>query len=144
MATKGVRSKPSEFRQERADKICNRLAGGMSLRKICEIDGMPSRETVRNWRLVYPEFNRQYHLARQDQADYWADEIVDIADEAKDVQLARLRVDARKWIACKLHPRAYGDRQAIELSGHVSYSDMTDEELENRIANFAAQQAAED
>ncbi len=29
-------------------------------------------------------------------------------------QVARLRVDARKWVASKLRPKTWGDKQQIE------------------------------
>ncbi len=53
--------------------------------------------------------------AREAQAELRADEITDIADGAEHgaseaVQAARLRVDARKWIAAKLLPKRYGDK----------------------------------
>ena len=57
----------------------------------------------------------QYARAREHQADHEFDEIKAIADLAsvEDVQVARLRVDARKWRAGKLRPKVYGDKVAI-------------------------------
>lgn len=61
-----------------------------------------------------------------------ADEIIDIADDGerdyiKDaeghetvnydhISRARLRVDARKWIASKLKPKKYGDKQSVAVT----------------------------
>ena len=41
-----------------------------------------------------------------------ADEILEIVDNAvgEDVQAARLRVDARKWIMSKIAPKRFGDK----------------------------------
>ena len=62
-----------------------------------------------------------YARAREAQADCWASEIVDLADEtladANHVAKARLQIDARKWVACKLLPRKYGERVSAELTG---------------------------
>jgi hypothetical protein len=54
--------------------------------------------------------------AREDAADQFVQEIMDIADEAEpeDVQVAKLRVDARKWTAARFN-RAYQDKQTTEL-----------------------------
>lgn len=118
---------PSTFRQATADKICERIAAGESLRAICRDKRMPAASTVFKWLADKPEFAEQYAHAREAQADTLADEIVAIADEAEvtasqdgeEVRLAldptavarnRLRVDARKWVASKLKPRKYGDR----------------------------------
>jgi hypothetical protein len=63
-------------------------------------------------------FREQYELARRLQAEAYADEITMIADDAEPgtVQVQRLRVDARKWVASKLKPKKYGDRQAVDVS----------------------------
>ena len=48
--------------------------------------------------------------AREKQADFYADEIITIADTEPDAAIARVRIDARKWTASKLRPKVYGDR----------------------------------
>lgn len=85
---------------------------------------MPALRTVFVWLAKHPEFVQQYALAREEQADTLADEIVEIADGSKfaddsAVMTARdrLRVDARKWVAAKLKPKVYGDKQQHEHSG---------------------------
>lgn len=35
------------------------------------------------------------------------------------VQRSRLRVESRKWIASKLKPKAYGEKQQVELTGQL-------------------------
>jgi hypothetical protein len=50
-------------------------------------------------------------LASELQLDYWADEIVELADRGElDPRDRQVRIDARKWIMSKLAPRRYGDR----------------------------------
>jgi hypothetical protein len=102
-----------EFDQAIADKVCRHIAEGESLREICEAADMPSRETIRLWLKEHEDFVGQYARAREEQADHYADEIIEIADMATDAQLARLRVDARKWKASKLAPKRYGERQVL-------------------------------
>lgn len=114
--------------------ICQQIAGGKSLREICEAEGMPSRETVRVWLAEDGTFSGQYAQAREEQADFYADEIVSIADEAKDANLARVRIDARKWKASKLDPKRYGDKLDLNHSGSVSM--LSEEQLESRVAQL--------
>jgi phenylpyruvate tautomerase PptA (4-oxalocrotonate tautomerase family) len=103
-----------EFKQEIADAICELIADGKSLRSICRQDNMPTTSTVCKWLSLVPSFAEQYTRAREMQADALADEITDIADEVTgDPQRDRLRVEARKWVASKLKPRKYGDRQLL-------------------------------
>jgi len=105
--------RPSDFTQEIADAICRRLSEGESLRKVCEADDMPSRETVRRWLGENLEFRGQYAHARDVQADHYADRVVDDALTATDAAIGRLRMDALKWAASKLAPKKYGDKVAL-------------------------------
>ncbi|HDR9164856.1 TPA: terminase small subunit protein [Burkholderia vietnamiensis] len=125
--------RPSGFTEEIADVICERLAGGESLRAICRDDGMPSTSMVFRWLSEFSSFRDRYARAREAQADALFDEILEIADEtAFDTEItesgsrpnsewiarSRLRVDARKWMASKLAPKKYGEK--LELAGDQS------------------------
>jgi hypothetical protein len=37
-------------------------------------------------------------------------------ETAEQIQQARLRIDTRKWIACKLLPRTYGDKAQHDVN----------------------------
>ena len=91
---------------------------------------MPVQQTVYNWMFRNPEFMERYTRAREEQAETYADQIVDIADETPtlvplldkdgfviDVKMdsaylmwQKNRMDARKWTAMKLKPKRYGDK----------------------------------
>lgn len=109
--------RPSSYSQEMAERICSLIADGLSLRKVCEADDMPDKETVRRWLIADEAFRAQYARARDEQADFYADELVEIADTEDDPAKARVRVDARKWVASKLKPKKYGER--IEHGGEI-------------------------
>ena len=101
------------YTQDIADLICERLVDGESLRAICQDENLPHRKTVVRWKNTNPEFREQYRVAREDQAELWADEIMDIADEYvphEYINQSRLRVDTRKWMLSKLKPGTYGDK----------------------------------
>jgi len=95
-----------------AEAICTRMAEGESLRAICRDAGMPSEGTVRGWvREDRDNFNVRYREARALQLEFWADEIVDLADRGDlDPRDRQVRIDTRKWLMSKLAPRRYGDR----------------------------------
>lgn len=114
--------RPSMFSEEIADIICQGIMEGKGLRAICAVDGMPAPSTVYTWLTQYPAFQEQYSRAREVQADGFADEIIHIADTEPDPQVARNRIDARKWLAGKLRPRRYGDRVEVEHSGQVGHA----------------------
>lgn len=104
--------RPSDFTPEIADSICELLAEGESLRRICEAEEFPDRTTVRRWLKVNEEFRLQYAYARECQAETYAERIVDDAMVATDAAIGRLRMDALKWAASKLAPKKYGDKVA--------------------------------
>ena len=107
----------SEFTQEVADAICERLADGESLRSICAGSEMPAKVTVFKWLKNNEDFANQYARAREAQGDSLFDDVLTIADTEEDAQKARVRIDARKWMAGKLRPKVYGDKVMNEHSG---------------------------
>lgn len=133
--------RPSSYTEALAAEICKRMAEGESLRRICQTEGMPNRGTVLAWAMdpSHPFYN-QYARARDLQADTLADEIQDIADDGTNdftidpvkgamvnhdhIQRSRLRVDTRKWIASKLKPKRYGDKQHVEHSGTLTLESL--------------------
>lgn len=107
--------RPTGYTDKLADKICTLVAEGNSLRKIVEMPGMPARSSIYKWFKEQQAFSDQYEKAREEQADWYADEIISIADDSSiDPQRARLMVDARKWVASKLKSKAYGDKVQSE------------------------------
>jgi P27 family predicted phage terminase small subunit len=100
----------------RATSSVERLSGAAEV--VAAKRGRPSIiDTVRKWLAGgHEEFLAQYVRAREEQADYYADEMVEIADTTDDPQKARLQIDARKWKASKLAPKKYGEK--IQHAGH--------------------------
>lgn len=110
--------RPSDFTQEAADKICALISEGKSLRTIAKVEGMPSTETMYNWMRLFPEFLERYARAKEDQADAFAEEMLDLADDdTVDTNRSRLQIDTRKWLAMKLKPKKYGERITQEHTG---------------------------
>lgn len=112
-------ARPTDYTPEKAAEICVSIGEGRSLKGICVSEDMPAQSTVYLWLTRHPEFSEMYAHAREEQAETLADEIVGIADAAgpDDVNAARLRVDARKWVAAKLKPRKYGEKITNEHTG---------------------------
>lgn len=121
--------RPSKFTAELANKICTQITEGKSLRAICLAEDMPAISNVVRWLGENKAFQEQYAIARENQADTLADEILHIADtpqlgmkkkilangtvevqEGDMLEHRKLQVDTRKWIAARLKPKKYGDR----------------------------------
>lgn len=139
--------RPSEFTQDIADAICERIADGESLRSILKDEALPASSTIFKWLASNESFAEQYARAREAQADALFDEILTIADDGRNdtytdedgnvrtdhdvIARSRLRVDARKWMAGKLRPKKYGEKLDVEHGGKVALTltDMTDDDL---------------
>ena len=126
--TKKRAGRKTEYDPAIAAEICTRISCGESLRQICMEERMPVHSTVYLWLLQNKQFSDNYAKAREEQADTLADEIQAIADEppaeiVDDKGVSRTdsgwvtwqknRIDARKWVASKLKPKKYGDRQIL-------------------------------
>jgi len=102
-----------------ADVILDLIAGGESLRKAAKICGVSPQAflAVCNRDELLAE---RYARAIKYRAELLADELIEIADEEvftpAEAQRQKLRVDARKWIACKLSPQRYGDHKVVDIN----------------------------
>jgi hypothetical protein len=130
---------------EIADRVRELMIEGRSLREICTVAGMPGRRTVFHWLRDHPEFRERYEIARLMQVEWWAHEIIEIADDAsgdfiitKDgeravdhdhINRARLRIEARKWLMAKLHPQRYGDRVTADVTVKRDMRELSDHGL---------------
>jgi hypothetical protein len=108
-------ARPTDYTPELAALICAEMAEGKSLRSICEREAMPDKSTVFRWLADRKEFRRQYAHAMAARADLFAEEIIEIADDASDdsatvIARARLRVDTRKWLMARMAPKKYGGK----------------------------------
>lgn len=115
-------ARPSLYNEELTDKICQRIAEGESLKKICESKDMPTRVTVHNWLLDKDkeEFFNKYEKAVNVRTENMFDaleEIADIPDESESPMRSRLRVDVRKWYLSKIMPKKYGDKMDLTTDG---------------------------
>jgi hypothetical protein len=116
-------ARPSDYTQEIADKICSELAEGNSLRTVCEMEDMPSRQTVFSWIRQHKEFLDQYARATEERADAHNELLLELGDEAIKlsqtvdfkasnavVSAVKLKADNLKWSMSKMKPKKYGDK----------------------------------
>lgn len=117
-----ARSHP--YTDDIGDMLCAWIAKGHSLRSWCQQQDIP-QEVVYRWIRQRADLRERYAQAHEDRADSLADELLEIADQAaqfpsiEGVAAAKLRVETRKWIASKLKPTKYGDKQEVQHTGGV-------------------------
>lgn len=120
------------YTEEMGDEICQAIATHpWGLERICKkFTHFPQKSTIWLWKLKYPTFADKYYKAKLNQAELHVEECFDISDDVSNdkkenhlgnevtnneaVNRSRLKVDTRKWVASKLLPRQYGDKQLVE------------------------------
>lgn len=125
--------RPKKYTEDTAEKILSMLACGVSLESVCMMEDMPAQSTVYKWLAESKEFSERYAHAREMQADLYAGQIIQIADdcepESSAVAKARLQIDARKWKASKLAPKKYGDKLDVSADMRVQVESKTLEDI---------------
>lgn len=150
--------RPTKYTQEIANEICERIAQGEPLRQICRDEHMPGWVAVYDWLHKYADFSERFARARDLGFDAIAEETLDISDDARNdwmekqgkdaegyqlngehVQRSKLRVETRLKLLAKWSPKKYGDKQQVELSGHLATSNMTEDEIRAELAALVGQ-----
>ena len=140
---KEVRS-PIRYSPETGKYVCDVISTStISLKKLHKLhNDFPEETTVLEWRKRYQEFADLYTQAKMSQAEMFADEIIELSDEAGtyidaegnervdtgSVAKQRLRIDTRKWIASRLAPKVYGDKlHTVSLVSNINYEEALKE-----------------
>ena len=105
--------------------------------------GIPP-ETVCRWVVKHEDFRQAYAVARAQRIEVWAEEIIEIADDAtrdytidkdgnrifnhESVHRARLRIEGRKWVMARLDPRLWGNRPEIRVKDDWSLLSVAERE----------------
>ena len=120
-------ARPTRCTIKIANEICQRLAGGESLRRICNNELFPVMSSVLLWvvsgRLIEEtdrQFSEQYMQARDAAGFAHADNVADVAfralEEGLDPQSARAAMDGYKWAAERMSPKRHSQRQEHDHS----------------------------
>jgi hypothetical protein len=127
----------SKFTKELFDKICEEIAhSSKGLVHVCKANGL-NPKSFYEWIKNDEALSNIYTRARESQADYLVDEMIEIADDTrKDTKQiftsdgiaietedkewtgrVRMMLDTRKFIASKLRPKKYGDKLDLTTDG---------------------------
>ena len=74
-----VMGRPTKYSPELAAKICDQVAAGGMLTKICEQEGMPARKTVYEWQRADPDFRAAYARAREQWCEHYEEIVLELA-----------------------------------------------------------------
>jgi hypothetical protein len=137
-----LKNELSEYKQELAERICTIIATHTdSFDDLIEKFDLPPKSTIYEWLWKNDAFSEMYKKAKMRQAELMAEELEAVANKKAYyvdadgnqridpgfTQSQRLIADTRKWIATKLAPRIYGDKQTIEQTVTVKHEDALKE-----------------
>ena len=108
-------TKALELTSQITDKICEQLMTGKPLTRICESKDLPSLATVNRYINKNSSFAKQILQARRVGCQYYLDKMVEELEtmSAKDVGIVREKLQHYRWLAQKLLPNLYGDKQEV-------------------------------
>lgn len=129
--------RPTDYTPEIANRVCDALLTGRTLRDVCRDADMPAESTVRTWVQANRDgFAARYRRAREVGYHAMADEMLEIADDARGdfvprktrsgdgdmtvdhehISRARLRVETRRWLMAKALPKVFGEKLDLKAT----------------------------
>ena len=107
--------KSLELTTQLTDQICQELMNGQPLTRICSKKELPSLATINRWIAKHPSFAKQITNARRVGTQFYLDKMIEELEtmSAKDVGIVREKLHHYRWLASKLLPSLYGDKQEV-------------------------------
>lgn len=78
------KGRPTDYSDELADVICERMVTGKSIRKISEMEDMPCEDTIYTWLAKHSYFSEKYRVAAEHRTNRFMEECVDLSDNMPD------------------------------------------------------------
>ena len=143
----------SRYTVAAGERICARVAEGMSLRKAAAEEHV-THSTVLEWAAAHPAFGDQYARACERRLAVLQDRVLELCELGHEValdvdcgrerlQAVKLEIDTLKWLLCKLVPKKYGDRTQMEITGKDGADLLPKHTAEEDAAFLAALAAAQ-
>lgn len=104
------------YNQTTCNHICQLLTEGKTLKEIGATQGFPPTGVIYGWARKYPEFRAEIKKAKEARAEWYADQVMEIAFkdiDPREVNVERLRADILKWGAEVGNPDEYGKKTKI-------------------------------
>ena len=117
---KAKMGRPSKKTPKTVEELLLRISMGRSVANVCSDEDMPEVRTVFRWISEDEEFRQAYARACANRSLVYADTIGDIAKGVMAGKIppdaGRVAIDSYKWIAARLMPKYYGEKQQIEAT----------------------------
>lgn len=128
--------------EEMLTSILEQVADGISVYRICKRDDMPTTASVLT-KLNSAEWLQKYQAAMLARTDKHVDEIAEASREliaavaagaSSDVVNAiKVHINTLQWIASRINPAKYGDKQTVDLNAQVK---LTEPQVDDRLKSL--------
>lgn len=121
------------------DEFCLEVSSNfLSINQICaKYPHYPTPNQIKKWLQIHPEFKEKFIQAKRDQAlvgideaiedshiEYYRDNHgVERADPGK-IQVAKIRIDLKKWMASKLVSNIFGEEKSVDTKAQELLHDL--------------------
>lgn len=127
MSTKKKPGRQSRYTVAAGERICARVADGMSLRRAAREEHIGIATALR-WAKEHAGFAERYARACEERLTALQERVLELMELGHEVagdpdcgnvrlQAVKLEIDTIKWLLCKLVPKRYGDRTQMEITG---------------------------
>lgn len=127
------------------EELLIRVAEGESVFTISHDDHMPARSSIYKWMREDPSFAGEYAAALDQRADKYVEQIADLSAHMQqraamgasneEVTALKTHINSLQWIAARLNPKKYGDKQQLDIDQKVT---MDETQLDKRLAALLA------
>lgn len=104
----------------------DRITEGAMLNDLVRDKTMPCAGTLARTLAKDPKRWEEYKRARQAQMIALTDDTISIADSEEDPQRARVRIQARQWLASRWNAQQFGNESTVNVNVGVSIRDALD------------------
>ena len=106
---------PQEYKTDAVEKVFRGMSSGKSLSKVCREHDLPA-DLVRRWIISNEDYAYQYRQARLLMAQALVDKALHLAENATNHTIGRdrLEIDTLRWVAARMNPAEFGDRQIVD------------------------------
>lgn len=112
--------RPSGYSKELGEIICKRISDGEHISNLIRDGLISSNGALYRWQEANPEFREAVERAQEARAEVWADQLIEIADNANlDPNDRRVRVETRWKVIGSLLYRRYGVKQQIDINQKI-------------------------
>lgn len=141
--------RPTLYSAELAAKIMVRLAGGLSVNRLCKHEDMPDKSTFYRWLTEHEDFRDNYARACEARGIGYGEKCAEIGEQLLageiDPATAKAAFDIYRWSAQTTAPRHYGNRLNLHHSGKITQSvESMRDGLESELARHDGTAGEED